>query len=293
MIMSCLKILAHSLMLLSIIVTSSYITICISNTELYEGIARNLSSNLGDFLWGTVGVILTFVSTLFLFLTFNSQQKQYKETKDDAFRARFEGTFFNMLSMYYNVRSETDKRISIVSEGKYNSLNEFYIGFKDFYNEQVLKTKDFANAMQSFEKDMIMESEYQTAVSDLGYIYDRYVDNQNGKVGFYFRYIHNLISFVLKHWKNSNEDVHTYLNFIQAQMSDEELALVFYDCISQGGLDKGRKFTFKQNLDKYSFLENISEFTLINRSHYKVFPKTIFGFLNDDERKMVRDRQKN
>ena len=79
-----------------------------------------------------------------------------------------------------------------------------------------------------------------------------------------------------------------YLNFIQAQMSDEELALVFYDSISNKGLDKNRQYTFKNNLDEYSFLENIPESTLLRRCHYKIFPKTIFCFLNEDERKKIR-----
>ena len=72
---------------IAIIAATSYITICMTNTALYKEIAHNLSTNIGDFLGGTIGVVLTFISTIFLFLTFKFQQSQYKETKDDAFRA--------------------------------------------------------------------------------------------------------------------------------------------------------------------------------------------------------------
>lgn len=61
------------------------------------------------------------------------------------------------------------------------------------------------------------------------------------------------------------------------------------DCISNKGQDKKREYTFKENLDKYHFLENISEYTLLNRCHYKIFRKTVFRFLNDDERRGLQN----
>lgn len=280
-----LKFLAYILFYIVIIAITSYVTICMTNTTIYEKIISNLSNNIGDFLWGTIGIVLTFISTVFLFLTFKFQQSQYKETKDDAFRARFEGTFFNMLSMYYNVRGEADKQILQSSKLKSKNLKEFYQGYQAFYNKELAESKDFADAMKIFEEDKILETQYKTAVYDLGNLYDKYFQIQGCCVGFYFRYVYNLVAFVLTHWKDNFNDIHTYLNFIQAQMTDDELALVFYDCISNKGQNKERNYTFKKNLDKYHFLENISEYTLLNRCHYKIFHKTIFKFLNDDERR--------
>lgn len=53
------------------------------------------------------------------------------------------------------------------------------------------------------------------------------------------------------------------------------------------GQDKNHQYRFKHYLDDNSFLENISEETLLSRAHYRLFPKTNFSFLNDDERKQV------
>lgn len=285
--MKVLKIIAYILVVIALCTIASYVTLCYSDSCICSIIKQNLTSNIGDFLWGTIGIVLTLVSTLFLFLTFNSQQKQNKEMNDDAFRARFEGTFFNMLAMYYNVRTEADKQISRTSNLKSKNLNEFYHEFMSFYKVLLSKNKEYSEAMKLLEKNNILKTEKETAIYDLGNIYDLYIQQQGCSAGFYFRYVHNLISFVLNHWNEKKRDIHTYLNFIQAQMSDEELALVFYDSISNKGQDKNRKYTFKENLDKYSFLENISEDTLIQRCHYKIFPKTVFRFLNDDERKAV------
>lgn len=285
--MKYLKFFAYILVIVAFCIASSYITLCIIDENLRKEIVCNLGNNIGDFLWGTIGIILTFVSTLFLFLTFNAQQQQNKEAKEDALRARFEGTFFNMLSMYYNVKNEGDKQICQFSRLGSKSMSDFYVGLKRYYRDTLSNDKDYVSAMKALEEKDIQETKYKTALYDLGHLYDEYVKEQGCNAGFYFRYVHNLVAFVLKHWDGKKEDIHTYLNFIQAEMSDEELGLLFYDSISNKGQDKNHKYRFKQNLDDNSFLENISEQTLLSRTHYKLFPKTNFRFLNDDERKLV------
>lgn len=286
--MKYLKIFAYVIFCLAIVVIVSYITLGLSDKDLFSSIKQNLAINIGDFLWGTVGVFLTFTSTLLMILTFHSQQKQFRKTREDSFRTRFEGTFFNMLSMFSSVRAEADKQVEYSTNGNLNNLNDFYLSLKKKYEEHIANDKDFADSMNVLDKAICLSTESETAIYDLGDFYDKYVQEKNCNTGFYFRFVHNLITFVLWHWKNHAEDIHMYLNFIQAQMSDEELALVFYDCISKKGLDKNRKYTFMNNLDEYSFLENISESILLSRNHYKIFPKTMFGFLNSDERKQVK-----
>ena len=286
--MKYLKYLAYFLLITAMIIIVAYVTLSLSDSAVCGSIKTNLSTNIGDFSWGTIGILLTFISTLFMFLTFNFQQRQFKETKDDAFRTRFEGTFFNMISMLYNVRTQADRQIAYSKKDEKANLKSFYISLKKKYEEKIKADPDFAHAMNDMEKENVLSTEIQTALYDLGDFYDKYVQEQKCNAGFYFRFVHNLVTFVLLHWKGSPNDIHMYLNFIQAQMSDEELALVFYDSISNKGLDKNRRYTFKNNLDEYSFLENIPESILLRRCHYKIFPKTIFCFLNEDERKKIR-----
>lgn len=285
--MRILKYVAYVLAYVASCMVCSYLALCVMNKDILSVVKTNLCNNIGDFISGTVGIILTFVSTIFLFLAFNAQQKQSKEAKDDAFRARFEGTFFNMLSMYYNVRAESDKQICQYSKCGSNSMGEFYVQFKDYYHKALERDVEFASAVEVLKKKDILETKYSTALYDLGNVYDEYIKQQGCNAGFFFRYVHNLISFVLKHWKGRNEDIHMYLNFIQAEMSDEELGLLFYNSISKNGQDKNHMYRFKQNMDDNSFLENISESALLSREHYKLFPRTNFRFLNDDEQKSV------
>lgn len=266
-------------------ITYTYITF----TDVQETVKSQLSSNVGDFISGTIGTILAFISTLFLFVTFRVQQVQFEKNQLDAYRQRFEGTFFNIMSMLYQVRTEVNQQICLNSKLKSKNLFEFYHSFVDFYDHKLDKEADFKEAMTILLKDNYQKTELETAMYDLGHAYDEYVESQGCNAGFFFRYIHNLITFVIHHWgdKKQKDVAIGYLNFIQAQLTNEELALLFYDSISRNGMDKKRVYTFKENMDEYSFLENIPEFILANRNHYKIFAHTMFKFLNDDERKNV------
>lgn len=288
-----LIILGSILGILALSIFIAYLMLYFSSEEIKYCITKELSDNIGDFLNGTVGMILMFVSTVFLFITFFFQREQFKRTESDAYRGRFEGTFFNMLSMLDNVRNESNKQLELFAEEGINSLGSLYFKFKDYYKKRKNDSKDFSLSMKTFHADNLVKTQIETSIYDLGKAYDDFIDQSKCNPSFYFRYLYNLINFVIEHWAKSPEEIHKYLNFIQAQLSDEELCLLFYDSISNKGLDKKRSYTFKETLDRYSFLENIPADALLDRNHYKIFPNTLFQFLNNDERKkVIKDENK-
>lgn len=50
-------------------------------TDVQKAVKSQLSSNVGDFISGTIGTILAFISTLFLFVTFRVQQVQFEKNQ--------------------------------------------------------------------------------------------------------------------------------------------------------------------------------------------------------------------
>ena len=72
--MEMIKKLAFILAIIAIVIMTVFITLYMSDTGLQKAIVEELSQNLGDFMCGTIGILLSFVSTLFLFLSFNSRR---------------------------------------------------------------------------------------------------------------------------------------------------------------------------------------------------------------------------
>ena len=91
-----------------------------------------------------------------------------------------------------------------------------------------------------------------------------------------------------KEEKDGEEIIKRYLNILQSQMPDEELALLFYSSFSKFAKDSDGKLSFQGILDQYNFFQNIGKDVLIDESHYRFYPKTMFKFLNLDELRKVR-----
>ena len=273
-----IKILAYLSTLLAFAVSIWITIIVIKNISSYQqtefAIIRQMKSGFGDLIAGTIGIFLSFAATLFLFVTFREQRRQFTENQIDADKNRFENTFFNLLSMLYQVRENVNKEISLSTNGQIKSIKEFYDGFKKKYIE-LIDTKEQKEISIYLSKSQRNTVENDQIEYYLGQLYEQYVEEKSCNISYYFQ------------WENTQDSdayIHKYLNFVQAQMSNEELALIFYDVISHYGLDSSYIHAFKGKIDNYGFLENIDDRVLLDRRHHVIFPKTKFRFLNRSEK---------
>ncbi len=284
MILACLS------TILAFVVSIYFIYVVLMNVSSYsqaeKEIATQMKLGFGDLIAGTVGILLSFAATLFLFVTFKEQRKQFSDNHIDAEKDRFESTFFNLLSMLYQVRENVNKEIALCTNNEMKSIKEFYNGFKVYYLEHA-NTEEQKEIMVYLSQDQQNTVERENIECYLGQLYEDYIKIKACNINYYYRYVFNMINFVIGQWKHTDKEgthIHKYLNFIQAQMSDEELALIFYDVISHYGLDNNYSHQFKDTIDFYGFLENINPNALLDRKHHVVFHKTKFKFLNRDEK---------
>lgn len=270
-----------------IFVLLSMIIIAIFAVVLYFGkdykgcfafLLNPLSSNFGDMMAGTVGILLSFASTLFLFITFKEQRNQFVLSEKSQKIVSFEQTFFNIMSLLSDVRRTTTENLK--SHDIY-SIEGYYYNFVNYFKYQTNRAS-YKNYFESLEKDNVMDTVVDAAKTQTGLLYKEYVDNTTGNIGYFFRYIFNTIKFVKEQDGNVIKK-QRYINLLQSQLSDEELALLFYDAISPYGRNKSGESVFYIMLEDSEMLENISEKVLIDRSHAKFYPLTKFKFLSRKE----------
>ena len=93
-------------------------------------------------------------------------------------------------------------------------------------------------------------------------------------VGHYFRHLYNIVKFVHEHEffdeKNFKEKKR-YTNFIRAQLSCNELGVLFYNYLS----DRGAKF--KDLVEKYALFEDMPSEVLIDEEHRKLYVPSAYG----------------
>lgn len=254
---------------------------------IFSFLLAPLKENFGDFMAGTVGILLSFASTLFLFITFKEQRKQFDLSEKSHKIASFEDTFFNIMSLLSDVRRTT---IESLKNHDINSIEGYYYKFVSYFIA-VKKSSIVDGYFKELASDNTIDSVVDAAKHEAGLRYKEYVDKAEGNIGYFFRYIFNTIRFVKEQDGNIIKK-QRYINLLQSQLSDEELALLFYDAISPYGKNKNGEYVFFDMLEASEMLENISERVLINRSHTKFYPLTKFKFLSRKELAEVVRRRK-
>lgn len=293
----CLTILAYISLGAGLVMLTYFVVLCLIKTSdlsfchANEFFFKNLKENPGEFIGGTVGTLFTLTATFFLFITFKEQRKQFESTQNSEFYTRFETTYFNMLGMLEKVQTSINKNIS-ESElyANQHNLVDYYNTLKADHTIDALREDSIKDINEALSREQLQSAEVLKAKQYYGEYFEKYVTKAGCNVGYFYRYIYNIVNFVYGQTAFRDEyDKEKYLNLLQAQLSDEELALLFYDAISKYGENKEGQQHFREMLDETHFLENIKPQVLLDKKHCFFYPKTAFKFMSRDELKKAKE----
>jgi hypothetical protein len=245
------------------------------------GLDLNKGSDLGDFVGGFVGVFFTIAGVLLLYRTLQLQREEFAKTQKAITQQQFETTLFNMLNVLHNLIISTNGNVSgkNVSGYKYFqcSLNELKTRLEQNQNFESKRIRQKVNALSE-----ILTTDFQNLESHNSQIYMTFYTEHQAELGHYFRYLYNIIKYVLDN-QFEPETQKKYLNLVQAQLSNQEMGLIFYNVNSELGKNSEGKKQFKDWLDQYGLLENLDPSSLQGKFHHILFKKTIFKFHSLDE----------
>jgi hypothetical protein len=69
---------------------------------------------------------------------------------------------------------------------------------------------------------------------------------------------------------------HLYVSLVRAQLSADELALIFYACLADRIVHGPEREQFLPLVEKYALLRDLSPASLLDRSHKELLPITAF-----------------
>jgi len=193
------------------------------------------------------------------------QREELRETRKEFIiqnktlkTQRFENTFFNMLTLHNQLLNDIDfderKSIGPGQSGYYTVRGRDV--FKDRYLQLIAKFKTDSKT-KNYEE-----------------IYLEFYDITKTDFGHYFRNLYRIIKMIdstefynfdelnlnekdtnhLAHYQAKNfTERYKYSSILRAQLSDYELLLLFYNCITVNGEKK-----FKPLIEKYHILKNIN-----------------------------------
>lgn len=273
--------------------TSIIKVVCPNNTSKTVNTTTNLNqtdfSSLSD---GFAGLSWSIIGVFLLCLTLYYQRVDYKESEKTNNKQRFETTFFNMLAMLIQIRNSISCKHE--SEDKtvdgYHYFNLCINTLKSKYNELLDNKPDLKLLEDKIARNQILNSvEKEIIETEVVGVYEKFYKNHHACLGHYFRYIYHIIEFTIRE-REIYGDAKLYLSIIQSQLSDNELSLLLYNCLSKYAKKKDTlEPRFYNIMDSYGILENVDSDSLLSRNHHVLYPHTNFKFLNADERE-VREK---
>lgn len=202
-----------------------------------------ISRSMAD--WGNYSMC---IGALFTFVSLIFIYRTYISQRAMTYKTQFDSSFFNLLGIQRNI-----------------------------YEKCTIKAfVDIKNKMSNIP---IKGEPY----SELIRIYDIATKNRkNRDIMYYFRHLYHLIMFVHKSEMSMN-DKKAYINILQAQMSDEELASMVFNVIHYESHHQ-KPFRYIKILDQYNFFENLRSINSVWDDLIKnKFPETDFKYVGKHE----------
>jgi len=180
--------------------------------------------------------------------------------------------------------------ISFVSKNKRKGMDYIHEAVKELQNKYFLDDLNkyesnqlqlYATANNQKELRERIGTDIERKMLSIEYVskqYEIFFEKNHENLGHYFRYTYNIFKFIEKNNK-SKKRKNYYVGLLQAQLSNDELSLLFYNTLSKfGKYNKGKGKLFNW-FETYNFLENIDDNSLMTKHHFRFYPKTNFKFV--------------
>lgn len=218
----------------------------------------------GDFIGGLLNPILTFLSFSCILISIFIQSKELSEQRREIAkssealtsqnkaieRQNFEAAFFQMINTLNSIVNSMDTKD--IAGNTVTGRDCFFALFSWLHTEYKLCKKKNENEPELYNIRMSYESVYKKNRGDLAH---------------YFRFLYNIYRFIEK--SEYYEPYHGKL--LRAQLSDDELLIIFYNCLSP----RGEKFA--EIADHFELFDNLPVEELIDEEHIHEVSRRSFG----------------
>ena len=233
-----------------------YLIVLLINIWPIDEISLGQSGLFGD-TFGALTSLFSGLAFAGLLVTIWQQKEDLSLTRKEIRDQHFENVLFRMLEMHNCIVTDLDLRKKADSKGDGAGI-VIAVGrdcFQLFFDR-------FKKAYKDNKRTNTKSKEYCNEV------YEAFFEKHQSDLGHYFRYLYNIFKFI----KESDVDnKKAYTSIVRAQLSDNELLLLFYNCLSKNGEEK-----FKPLVEEYQLLDNLPIIYLLDKEHTKLFNSSAF-----------------
>jgi hypothetical protein len=236
----------------------------ISNSKAFADLGQ-----WGDFFGGALNPILTFLTFLGVLITIYFQKAELSLTRIELDRSAsalesqlkaledqsFENTFFRLLELHNTIVNSIDLKDRQGRETKGRDC------FRVFYDRLGRHYRTAENRAKRDSQSQIIDNDL------LDFAYKNFWQDHQSELGHYFRFLFNVIRFL----KQDSQGEDFYIKIVRSQLSDQELLIIFYNCLSPQGAK------FKTFAEEFALFDNMPIGLLLDSKHTASFNKRAFG----------------
>lgn len=212
--------------------------------------------SFGDYVGGIVGTVFTAISIFFIYKTYRQQVLFSEEQQRLSTRQSFESSFFSLLNLQHEIL------LSLSKDGK--------TGYD--YISLVAEQLKLRLSSREYDLESIAEDKINQELEIIDIEYNHVFSAYGSQLGHYFRNLYHILLYV----KDSEiDDKSRYFKLIQAQLSNEELYLLFYNSISHFGKEK-----LYPIVCEYAIIENLiyPDFEYFQLHQHLFYPQIKFKY---------------
>ena len=193
------------------------------------------------------------------------QREEFEEQNKTMKRQRFENTFFNMLSLQQEITHNLSYENPIQDEAelmRYDVKQRIYKNravFEGLYTNAIIDYDGSRCYGGIINKLAIHGCAAYSLVRGLSFL------------DHYFRHLYRIFKYVDTSDSISEDERYEYACIVRSQLSDYELVMLFYNCLTSNGRAK-----FKPIIEKYVIFNNLREELLANVEHKKLYAETAY-----------------
>lgn len=195
----------------------------------------------GDFVGGTLGIILSLISVVLIAWTFQTQNK-IAETQ------RFNDLFFELLHLYRSQVHEMSSKYVDMQMGKNDS------GDMEKRIKSIVECNDkdfFEIEKEKIQQKYTNQKNYDNNIQTASQIYQSFYADNIDKMSAYFRTLYRIYD-LLDNSKLDEQHIKEYLKIVRAQLTESELFFIRYNAMTEYGKN------FVKYINKYHVLKHLS-----------------------------------
>lgn len=203
--------------------------------------------------FGALNALFSGLAFSGVLITLLMQRKDLSETRNESIRQQTESQFYNMLNLQQQVVQAFDlHRLGSTS---------LTIQGRDCF-------RDWGRKLKTRYDELGPEYKYEETLERALSAYDKILQAHQGDLGVYFRSLYSIFRLI----SNANHvDRQGFANVVRSFLSDYELVLLFYNCLSV----RGEKF--KGYAKTYALFDNLDISLLPREEHVELMDKVAYG----------------